>query len=412
MIVNSDNTPDSLIFEYFRGNKSLGSKDRRMVSEVIYSALRLFKYLDKSYKLEEHIEITLLLLKNFKNELISDDSLNYKFLDKIKDDTLFSYSSFLESSAKDIIELFKTEYYSDDFYLSILPSVLIKNCDTNLNELAKSLLLSSDIYIWIADKNKSSFVIDEFKGMNTDLEKSDYLPYSFKLNKRANINNSKSFKKGVIEVQGLASQLVAHFVSPQANEYILDACAGGGGKSIHIASLSKNSHIIANDLNEKRLNNLKQRAKRLQLSNISCVINPDLNKVQLPMNHFDKILVDAPCSGSGTFRKNPKIFNGIDRSKLKEYQKLQLDILESYSKFLKPGGVLIYATCSIFEIENEVVIKDFLENNTNFTPYLFSNFLDEVLFDKLNIKSDDYKISMFPHRHKTDGFFISTLVKT
>lgn len=411
LILNSNHTPDSIISSYFRQNKSLGSKDRRMISETIYSALRMYKYLSKYYNLEHHIEITLLLLKSHNELFIKNDSLNYVFLDKLSIDDLLAYSKFLENNSDIIIKQFTSIYNSDDFYSSILPDINLENCNTNLNHLARCFLYSSDLYLWLSDIDKLAFVLDEFKQMNTSLEQSKYLPYSYKLNKRANIKNSKSLKNGFVEVQELASQLASHFVAPRPNEKILDACAGGGGKTIHIASLSKDSHITANDLNEIRLNNLKERSKRLKLKNISSVVNPDLKSVSLPVENYDKLLIDAPCSGSGTFRKNPRILNNIDENRLLNYHNLQLDIINAYAKSLKVGGILIYSTCSIFKIENDDVITKLLEKNTDFIGYPFSNYLDKSLYKKLNLSIDDYKVSLYPHTHSTDGFFISTLMK-
>ncbi|CAN2046756.1 16S rRNA (cytosine967-C5)-methyltransferase [Candidatus Magnetomoraceae bacterium gMMP-13] len=220
------------------------------------------------------------------------------------------------------------------------------------------------------------------------------------------IAKMKSFQKGWFQVQDEAAQLVTAMLYPKPGETILDACAGLGGKTGHIGQLMQNQgRIIAVDQDEKKLSSLSLEMKRLGISIVETMLH-DWNEPLKQSFLFDRILLDAPCSGLGIIRRNPDAkWNKTEKSLIKLHNQ-QLLFLKNTAPLLKPGGCLVYAVCSIELEENEEVIKKFLEFHPDFHIMTEnSNFLPEL--QAIANKSGWLKI--FPYHHNTDGFFIICL---
>ncbi|MGB9498404.1 MAG: 16S rRNA (cytosine(967)-C(5))-methyltransferase RsmB [Dissulfuribacterales bacterium] len=219
------------------------------------------------------------------------------------------------------------------------------------------------------------------------------------------------FKKGWFQVQDEAAQLISHILSPRPNEKILDACAGLGGKTGHIAQLMKNKgQIIAIDKNKEKLLRLYSEMIRLDIQNVETVVH-DLEK-PLPDSYtekFDKILLDAPCSGLGVIRRNPDIKWDVSRKDLNRFKQKQIKYLNLVSQLVKPKGLIVYAVCSIEPEENEAVIKKFLKNNSCFKIY--RNFKDTPINIQPFLDQNGF-IRTLPHIHGMDGFFSVCLQRT
>ncbi len=184
---------------------------------------------------------------------------------------------------------------------------------------------------------------------------------------KINIFTLPSFRAGGFEVQDLASQCVGLVCAPKAGERWFDACAGGGGKTLELAELMRRrGTVIAGDIREGILHELKLRARRAGFPNISTLHHD--GRVPRGFHPCDGVLVDAPCSGSGVWRRNPGSAWKFDLSELEAYSARQFDILSRFSAAVKPGGVLVYATCSLFREENERVVERFLAAHPDFTP--------------------------------------------
>lgn len=196
-----------------------------------------------------------------------------------------------------------------------------------------------------------------------ETEKMPGFPDALRLQKRRPVQHSKAFKIGHFEIQDANSQMVAPMLNPQKGEFIIDTCAGAGGKSLHLACLMKDQgEILAMDIHGKKLQELKKRAKRSQLRSIQTLhVN---KKTDLTEYHgkADKVLVDAPCSGLGVLRRNPDTKWKLTADKLLRYTELQQQLLQRYSALVRPGGALVYATCSILPSENQEQIQKFLES--------------------------------------------------
>ena len=236
----------------------------------------------------------------------------------------------------------------------------------------------------IAAQNKQAQVILRVNTLNTTKEKlrailmdlnieTEFLPNqpdALVLKERANVFLTDAFKQGLFEVQDASSQLVAAFLDVQPGMRVVDTCAGAGGKTLHLASLMQNKgQLIAMDLYESKLKQLKLRAKRNGAFNIEYRIIDSTKVIKKLYEKADRVLIDAPCSGLGVLKRNPDAKWKLQPEFIDNIRKVQAEVLESYSRIVKPGGKLVYATCSVLPSENQEQIKKFLntENGKNFT---------------------------------------------
>lgn len=199
--------------------------------------------------------------------------------------------------------------------------------------------------------------------MDLDIE-TDYLkeqPDALVLKERANVFLTDAFKQGFFEVQDANSQLVAAFLEVKPGMRVVDTCAGAGGKTLHIASLMENKgQLIAMDLYESKLKQLKLRAKRNSAFNIEYRIIDSTKVIKKLHEKADRVLIDAPCSGLGVLKRNPDAKWKLQPEFIDNIRKVQAEVLENYSKIVKPGGKLVYATCSILPSENQEQVQRFL----------------------------------------------------
>lgn len=199
--------------------------------------------------------------------------------------------------------------------------------------------------------------------MDSDIETEflkDY-PDALVLKERANVFLTQAFKDGLFEVQDASSQLVARFLDVEPGMRVVDTCAGAGGKTLHMASLMENKgQLIAMDLYESKLRQLKLRAKRNSAFNIEYRIIDSTKVIKKLHEKADRVLIDAPCSGLGVLKRNPDSKWKLQPEFIDNIKKTQAEVLENYSKIVKPGGKLVYATCSVLPSENQEQVKHFL----------------------------------------------------
>ena len=225
-----------------------------------------------------------------------------------------------------------------------------------LNQLAPVVLRVNTLKISRNDLQKE--LIKE--NIETQVLK-DY-PDALQLVKRSNVFLSEAFKKGLFEVQDASSQKVAPFLEVEKGMRVVDCCAGAGGKTLHLSALMQNKgQLIAMDIYENKLFELKRRAKRNEAFNIETKV-VDVKNIKRWQETFDRVLIDAPCSGLGVLRRNPDAKWKLKPEFIDEIRATQQDILQKYSKLTKVGGKLVYATCSILPSENEKQIETFLSS--------------------------------------------------
>jgi len=232
-------------------------------------------------------------------------------------------------------------------------------------------------------------------------------PFGLHLETRVNVYSLEAFKEGLFEVQDEGSQLLGMLVDGPPRT-VVDACAGAGGKTLQIAAQMKNrGDLYALDVDERRLGELKLRARRAGVHNVRVKPipgeGPEAETALLPLKDAaERVLVDAPCTGTGTFRRKPDARYRLDEASLADHVQRQKQLLARFATMVKPGGRLVYGTCSLLREENEEVVKDFLFRHPHFEVLPAAQWLGPELGQKCTV---DGALRLYPHRHNTDGFY-------
>ncbi|VXB87374.1 RNA methyltransferase [Flavobacterium sp. 9AF] len=206
--------------------------------------------------------------------------------------------------------------------------------------------------------------------LNIETSISKDYPDALILKERANVFMTDLFKEGYFEVQDASSQLVAYFLDVAPGMRVVDTCAGAGGKTLHLASLMQNKgQLIAMDIYESKLKQLKLRAKRNGVHNVEFRVIDSTKVIKKLHEKADRVLIDAPCSGLGVMKRNPDSKWKLQPEFIDNIKQVQAEVLQNYSKIVKPGGKMVYATCSVLPSENEEQVKHFLSTDAgkNFT---------------------------------------------
>ncbi len=254
----------------------------------------------------------------------------------------------------------------------------------SLNQPAPLILRTNTL------KTTKKALINILAQENIQTKPLDLAPDALLVPKKTNIFKTKSFIQGYFEIQDPASQLVGHILNPKPGMRVVDACAGEGGKTLHLSALMKNKgKIIALDTQPWKLTELRRRATRAGADNIETKIITNSKTIKRLYNTADRLLLDVPCSGLGTLRKNPMIKWTIHPTDLKRLTSIQHEILNHYSPILKKGGTLVYSVCSILPTECEQQINCFLNQQKDYQLVAEQRY--------------------YPDTHDTDGFYIAEL---
>lgn len=392
--LKSDTTAASVKKRYFSGKKYLGSKDKKVVGGSFYFFLRTMLYTEN----KTPNEFLILAYLNVEEVKESIDKLfkNIDFIDYLSNNI---------ENVTDLINDFNSQKTSLFFPKAFINNINTTNLDIEV--LTKSLNEEATTDIRVIS---NSDVIEE------ELTASG-IPYSYnilddciKLEKNVNFNSLISYKNGYFDIQDEGSQLVSYFLNPNNGDNILDYCSGGGGKTLHIAELSHDSaNIIATDIDIKRLQETERRVSFHRYSSVRILDKEDVDNSS---DQYNKILVDAPCSGSGTVRRSPDIRYSITEESIDSYSAIQKEILEQCYAKLEPGGELVYSTCSFFFKENDEVIKTFLSHHNDLTAINIRNRVIGLQLDDSKFDFTDYGLMTLTNKTKTDGFFISVISKS
>jgi 16S rRNA (cytosine967-C5)-methyltransferase len=242
-----------------------------------------------------------------------------------------------------------------------------------------------------------------------------YGPDGIRLREKPALARWPMYKDGRIEVQDEGSQLVARLVAPRRGSMVVDFCAGAGGKTLALGSLMKSTgRIYAFDVNAKRLAGLGPRLARSGLSNVHPVAirSPGDVRVKRLAGKIDRVLVDAPCSGSGTLRRNPDLKWRFDESELQRLTAVQAEALRASARLVKPGGRLVYATCSLLAVENQDIVAAFVADHPQFAVLPAAEVLRAQGIEIGETARFDPFLVLLPHLHDTDGFFAAVLERT
>ena len=352
---------DKVIENTLRSNPKWGSHDRAFIAQTAYDCVRWWRLLSEvsgrkvptsDFSRGDFLEIigTFLTLKEGQN-------LDYPYYKNLKVAQLadrkaaISERKVLESIPDWLDEIGVSELGEDKWATEIAvlnhPSSVVLRCNTlktNVLELQK-----------------------KFTAIGFETEKTALNTEGVLLKRRGNVFSTELFKQGLFEVQDAGSQLIAPFLNVQAGMRVVDACAGAGGKSLHLAALMKNKGtLISLDTEGWKLEELKKRARRNGVHIIETRTIESTKTIKRLHNSADRLLLDVPCSGIGVLRRNPDAKWKLAPEFLDNVRTIQAKILADYSKIIKIGGQLVYATCSILPSENELQVQKFLAENANF----------------------------------------------
>jgi 16S rRNA (cytosine967-C5)-methyltransferase len=251
-------------------------------------------------------------------------------------------------------------------------------------------------------------VLQALQSEGLNAQATPWSPMGIRLKDKPALNKHALFLSGKFEVQDEGSQLLGLLLAPKRNDMVVDFCAGAGGKTLMLGALmNSQGRLYAWDVSEKRLANLKPRLKRSGLSNVQpqLIAHENDSKVKRLAGKIDRVLVDAPCSGLGTLRRNPDLKFRQSPQSVAELNGKQAAILASAARLLKQGGRLVYATCSMLHEENQAVVEAFLAAHPGFTLLPAGEVLRQ---QHVALEMGDY-LQLRPQRHDTDGFFAAVL---
>lgn len=465
-IINSveENKSDCDVFIniFFRKNSFIGSNERKIISEIVFNYYRnkilidhLFDSLnrflirdhnlclDTSHQLILKVNTTcfFLIKYNASNTNLSNFSTlsNKYFREYAIDDAV--KSTFDDNCGINLTQLIYTHLENEIdnvFNYDISDSVHFLNnislkysfskqileylhsnkfeprTNENLIALADSSTNSADMIIRVNKPEQNmQKVIDYLTNNNIEFEKCKVSPAAIAIKNRINLNILEIYQNGTVEIQDEGSQLISYALSPKPQSVILDACAGAGGKTLHLADLTHNTaRITAVDIQRDKLYKIRPRALKAKSTNIRLLtIEPFEKKPKIYQSSFDYVLVDAPCSGLGTFRRKPQKKYDLTLKDFNRYAATELKVLKYFSQFVKPGGLLLYATCTIMPIENQAVVEEFLRHHPDFRPHPLLRKFKEHNIEIQNLEKNMNSFTLSPEIHGTDGYFLALFKK-
>ena len=348
---------DKAVEQALKQDSRWGSRDRRFIAENVYEMVRWWRYLsfiqsEKETNLVDYYQ--LFAIHQILKGIDLPDWEEFKGIDK--------YEILKRAEAAKKIRKYRESIpdWLDEIGSKELSEVVWEKELTELNKEAQVVLRVNTLKTNAVQLQK---LLNEQSIETFPL--GDY-PDALVLVKRQNLQNVNEYKQGLFEVQDASSQLIAPFLELKENMVVIDACAGAGGKSLHIAAMMNNKgKIISMDVEERKLLELKKRADRGGVSIIKTqVINS--SNIEKLKDTADRLLLDVPCSGLGVIRRNPDAKWKLNLDFINEVKKTQQEIITNYSQMVKQGGMMVYATCSILPSENQEQVNLFLEKNKGF----------------------------------------------
>lgn len=389
---------DTVLRRLFRANPKLGKQERGLVAETAYVVLRHKGSLEK------------LIGGRATPRQLALAALNkYAGIGTAKLKTLLSAreADWLADLKSRSLELTAAERAELPDWL--YDRLAQEYSDDELRALADALNRAAplDVRVNIARTSRDE-VLRIFREQGLDAQPTPYAATGIRLPVKIALAEHSLFKHGLIEVQDEGSQLLALLVAPKRREMVADFCAGAGGKTLALGALMHSQgRLYAFDVSQKRLDRFSPRLKRSGLSNVQVQTLAHERDARLKRLHakLDRVLVDAPCSGLGTLRRNPDLKWRQQPRDIDEMQAKQQAIASSATKLVKPGGRLVYATCSLLRAENEEVVSIILEQNPQFSLLNCAEILRQQHID---LDTGTY-LKLSPDRHGTDGFFAAVM---
>ena len=361
-IFQEERYADKVIQFQLKSNPKWGSRDRAFIAENVYEMVRWWRLLRKIDS------------RRWENEGKGSDADLVRLLGInliLKNHQLPEWEEFKELNRKAIFSKKEKLVGERKIAQSIpdwLDTLAVEELGEQWDDEITALNQTADV---VLRTNRLKITKYELKKMllkeGIDTVSSPIAPDALVLKERSNVFTSPLFKKGLFEVQDAGSQRIAPFLLPEPGMRVVDACAGAGGKSLHLATLMENKgQLIALDTEGWKLTELKKRARRNDIHIIEPRTITNSKVIKRMHGSADRLLLDVPCSGLGVLRRNPDAKWKLSLEFIEKIKKTQADILQRYCQILKPGGLLVYATCSILPSENEQQVAHFLEKNKDF----------------------------------------------
>lgn len=402
-----DHPADATVSRFFRDHRGLGPRERATLAETVYTVLRkkqLFDHFSPSGSGPKERRLAILGFYgpgDFLRSALTEQEVNW--LDQCE-----------KVNVADLMERHRHN----------LPEWLVQPLKDQLGEefwpLVDSFNKGAGLDLRVnALNSKRSDVQKELAQLGIKALSTPFSPSGLRIAGKPALNKTDAFMRGALEVQDEGSQLLAMLLDAKRGEMVVDFCAGAGGKTLAIgAAMRSTGRLYAFDTSAHRLDSFKSRQARSGLSNVhpAVIAHERDDRVKRLSGKIDRVLVDAPCTGLGTLRRNPDLKWRQSPEGVQEMVIKQTSILESAARLLKSGGRLVYATCSVLPAENEAIAEAFTERHNDFLVLNVGEILSELKVDgaaSLCSGGDEGLrfLRLWPHRHQTDGFFAAVWQK-
>ncbi|QDX82738.1 SAM-dependent methyltransferase [Denitratisoma sp. DHT3] len=395
---------DAVLSRIFRDHRDLGHRERGFVADLTYGVLRRRRWLEKlcgeRVTPRRLLLAALVRLMGFSQRQLAE-ALTARELEWVAE---------LKAQAKSGVAPELSLAEAADFPGWLTDKLLAAGRSAEeVLQLANSLNQAAPLDLRVNPlKTTREAVLERFKADGIEAGACPYAPLGLRLVHKPALAKHPLFLDGSIEVQDEGSQLLGHLVAPRRGEMVVDFCAGAGGKTLLLGALMRSTgRLYAFDVSEKRLSKLKPRVARSGLSNVhtAAIASEQDQRIKRLAGKIDRVLVDAPCSGLGTLRRNPDLKWRQTPDSVAELTAKQAAILAAAARLVKVGGRLVYATCSLLEEENEAVVAGFLAAHPEFAR----RSCGEILAAQGIALEMGESLRLLPDRHGTDGFYAAVL---
>lgn len=393
---------DGVLSRYFRENRALGHRDRGWIAEAVYAVLRRLR-----------------LTRRWAGERATPRELLVASLAKGEGWSVRQFEAALSVTEREWVAALKRQPAPGlslaercDFPDWLVERLLPELGEDGLLALARAVNQPASLDLRVNPmKIEREAALAQLRAEGLAAESGTLSPLAIRLKTKPALQEHPLFLSGAIEVQDEGSQLLAYLVAPKRGELVVDFCAGAGGKTLALGALMRSTgRLYAFDVSDKRLAKLKPRAARAGLSNVHPVVLDNENDIRAKRlsGKADRVLVDAPCSGLGTLRRNPDLKWRQTPQSVAELAAKQAAILAAAARLVKPGGRLVYATCSLLEEENEAVVAAFLAGHPGFAAVSA-----QELLARQGIALDcGERLRLMPGAQDCDGFYAAVLERT
>lgn len=398
LVLKFEQPADAILSQYFKQHHALGQSDRAFIAESVFGVLRHKRVLDRLIGVGTARTLLLGWLARYSASPLRDLATAVKPAEA-------EFMTQLAAARIGDLPLPVQAELPDWVYERLAAQLTHADILALGSALQQSAPLDLRVNTLTGDREG---VLRALNLNGIPAQSTPYSPVGVRLTGKPAINRDPLFLQGAVEVQDEGSQLIAYLMAPRRHDLVVDFCAGAGGKSLMLgAMMNSQGRVYAFDVSPGRLSRLKPRLKRSGLSNLHPLLlrNEHDPKVQRLAGKIDRVLVDAPCSGLGTLRRNPDLKWRQSPESIEELKVKQASILSAASTLLKPGGRLVYATCSLLAEENEGIVAAFLEQHREFGPLNCQGLLAQYGIDV----ATGEQLRLWPHVHQTDGFFAAAM---